>query len=504
MRTRGSTLAILLLGGCSSSAAPPPDASTLSHDAGRDARRADAKTTADATRGARDASDEGGAGDATDAFPFDAGDAYVPLASWNTQASIFVNGFEAAAEDQIDCRTQICQHNEDTDMIAWNGAIYLVHRTARSQVLGPNSGLLIYQSVDDGATFHEVARIDAPTTPIDANDDASMGRDIRDPAFFVVTDAQGTETLHLKAITRLPTNIAETQTRDTGVDSISVGFASSDGTSWGPLARLGPNMWSFWRVKKIGGVFYSAAYHDGDSSVSLFSSPDGATWTEGAQVFGVTADTPLETEIVEMPNGNMLALVRTDGSDADLPGNDGNQRTRVCWATPPYTAFSCPETILGERFDGPVAFFWQARLFVIARRHVDTDGVRMRKRTSLFELSAAQVGTGDAGADGGVLVTVASSIDAGMAMSADWGMGPGVDAGTDGGTFDGQPVLAVKWWGDLPSAGDTSYAGVAFTDSTHARVVWYAGDIVADLDWYVSMIGPTNIWLGTIDFSLVH
>ena len=78
------------------------------------------------------------------------------------------------------------------------------------------------------------------------------------------------------------------------------------------------------------------------------------------------------------------------------------------------------------------------------------------------------------------------------------------NGGTDGGTFDGQPVLAVKWWGDLPSAGDTSYAGVAFTDSTHARVVWYAGDIVADLDWYVSMIGPTNIWLGTIDFSLVH
>src|SRR5580704_17725088 len=92
----------------------------------------------------------------------------------------------------------------------------MVHRTSRSQELGPNSSLLIYRSPADGSHFTEVARITAPTSPIDAEDDATMGRDIRDPAFFIVTDAEGTETLHLKAITRLPTNLAETQTRDTG------------------------------------------------------------------------------------------------------------------------------------------------------------------------------------------------------------------------------------------------------------------------------------------------
>jgi hypothetical protein len=444
--------------------------------------------------------------DAFDAFTFDAGDAAVPLAKWNTQASIFVNGFEAAAAGQVDCRTEICQHNEDTDMIAWGGAIYMVHRTARSQILGPNSSLLIYRSVDDGATFKEVTRIDAPMTPIDANDDATMGRDIRDPAFFITT-TNGVSTLRLKALTRLPTNIAITQTRDSNVESITVGFSSTDGTTWSPLARLAPNLWSFWRVKELGGVFYSAAYHDGDSSVSLFSSPDGVTWTLGAQVFGVTADTPLETEIVEMPNGNMLALVRTDGDDADLEGNDGNQRTHVCWAQPPYTTFTCPETVLGERLDGPVAFFWQGRLFVIARRHVDTNGVLMRKRTSLFELSPVERGTADAGADGGVLVTVDSGLDAQTAMSSDWGSPSGYDGGAspvDGGAFDDEPVLAVKWWGDLPSAGDTAYAGVAFTDANHARVVWYSGDIVADESWVASMLVPTSIWLGTIDFSLVH
>jgi hypothetical protein len=492
----------LLAIGCSSrtpsanttpDAAKPVDASHPHIDSGRDASHQ------------LDASHDVTVEAAGDAFTFDAGDAAVTLAPWMTSAAIFVNGEEAAAAGQIDCRTQICQHNEDTDMIAWQGAIYLVHRTARSQELGPNSSLLIYRSTDDGAHFNQVMRIPAPMTPIDANDDATMGRDIRDPAFFIVTDGQGHQTLHLKAITRLPTNLSETQTRDTNVESITVGFVSQDGTSWSALSRLGPNTWSFWRVKVIGGVHFSAAYHDGDSSVSLFSSPDGVTWTQGAQVFGVTADTPLETELVPMPNLDVLAIVRTDGDDADLPGNDGNQRTHLCWAAPPYASWSCPETILGERLDGPVAFFWQGRLFVVARRHVDTNGVLMRKRTALFELSPTSMGTADAGAEGGVLVTVDSGLplEASVAMSSDWGASP-ADAGPDGGVWDNEPLLAVKWWGDLPSAGDTSYAGVAFTDATHARVVWYAGDIELDQAWYISMFEPTNIWLGTIDLSLVH
>jgi hypothetical protein len=468
-------------------ARPPTDGGTA-----KDARDSGIKDSALVDRSAP----------ASDGFFFDAGDAYVPLAPWNTESAIFVNGFEARAAQQTDCRTQICQHNEDTDMIAWNGAIYMVHRTAMSQSLGPNSSLLVYKSTDDGATFKEVARIVAPLSPIDADDPATMGRDIRDPAFFIVKGAGGIETLHLKAITRLPTSISVDQIRDSNVTSISVGFTSTDGITYGPLARLAPNDWSFWRVKEIGGVYYSAAYHDGDSSVSLYSSTDGVTWIQGAQIFGITADTPLETELVAMPNGNMLALVRTDGSDADLFGNDGNQRTHVCRAPPPYTSFRCPETILGERFDGPVAFFWDGRLFVIARRHVDTNGVLMRKRTSLFELSPATVGAGDAGADGGVLVAVDSGLDAMGAMSSDWS--PSTDAGDSGTGFDGEPILAVKWWGDLPSAGDTAYAGVAFTDATHARVVWYAGDVQQDEAWALSMLGPTNIWLGTIDFSRVH
>ena len=44
-----------------------------------------------------------------------------------------------------DCRSGICKHNENTDLIVWHGDIWLVHRTAESQILGPNSSLHIYR-----------------------------------------------------------------------------------------------------------------------------------------------------------------------------------------------------------------------------------------------------------------------------------------------------------------------------------------------------------------------
>src|SRR5262249_23705403 len=84
-------------------------------------------------------------------------------------------------------------------------------------------------------------------------------------------------------------------------------------------------------------------YEDGDLSVRLFSSTDGETWTMGPEIYGVAADTPLETEIVFMPSGRMLALVRVDGTDDELLGNRGRLRTIACWASAPYDTFRCPQ-----------------------------------------------------------------------------------------------------------------------------------------------------------------
>src|SRR5262245_11328280 len=235
-----------------------------------------------------------------------------------------------------DCRTGVCKHNENTDLIRWHDAIYFVHRTAGSQILGPNSSLRVYRSRDDGKTFQLQAIIPAPTD-----------RDIRDPAFYTVG-----KRLFIKAITRLP----GFGIRDQGVGSISIETNSSDGKHWSKQHAIGPEDWGFWRVVRRDGVYYSAAYEDGDLRVVLYRSTDGRNWTKGPLIYGVSEDTPLETELsFSLETHRMLGLVRMDGNDHDYLGNQGRLRTKVCWAkAPSYDKFSCPQTLHGVRLDGAV------------------------------------------------------------------------------------------------------------------------------------------------------
>jgi len=350
-----------------------------------------------------------------------------------SSAKILVSGPDNV---DADCRTVICRHNENTDLTVYNGAIYVVHRTAISQTLGPNSALHVYRSTDGGQTFTETARIEAPAD-----------RDIRDPAFYQVGGA-----IFMKALERLPVASA----RDSNVDTVTVAMQSTDGVTWSTPQPIAPHGFSFWRVKEHGGVYYSAAYQDGDQKVVLYSSNDGLAWTAGATIYAVSADTPVETELSFMPSGRMLALVRMDGTDAELLGDSGRLRTKICWAAaPPYATFDCTTELDGERLDGPLSFFWKGRLFVVARKHLQAE---QKKRTSLFEIT---------------------------------------------GTLEGGPI-AIKEWGELPSAGDTSYAGVAMTDDTHALLTWYSGDRALDHAWVIAIFEPTDIWQGTVDMSLLR
>jgi hypothetical protein len=351
---------------------------------------------------------------------------------WLLGARIIV----AADSSSVNCRVSVCRHNENTDLTWWHGAIYLVHRTANAQILGPNSSLRVYRSLDGGRTFRLRAIIPAPS-----------GRDIRDPCFFAVGNS-----LFIKAITRVPAS--HFKFRDQDARSITVVTDSRDGRSWSPTRAIGPVGWGFWRVIEQRGVYYSTAYEDGDLRIVLYRSRDGSHWTAGPQIYGVSADTPLEAELVFSPSGaQMLALVRLDGSDFDLLGYQGRLRTKVCWASVPFTRFRCPQTLEGVRLDGAVAFYWGRRLFVIARKHLKGPGIR--KRTALYEIT---------------------------------------------GTLDGGPI-GIREWGALPSAGDTSYAGVASLGGSRFLVSWYSSPLAGDPSWIIGFGGPTDIWEGTIDLS---
>jgi hypothetical protein len=352
--------------------------------------------------------------------------------SFLSNASVLVDG-SAFNDYTRNCRAEMCRHNENTDLAQWGGATWLVHRSAVSQTLGPNSALHVYRSDDGGATFAPTAILDAPSD-----------RDIRDPSLYVVGGS-----LFLKALTRLPMMFSA---RDTNVDTVTVAMESTDGVTWSAMHEIGPHGWSFWRIKEDAGVYYSAAYQDGDRQVLLFRSTDGLHWSAGPVVYGVAADTPLETELTFLHGGKLLALVRMDGADDELLGDQGRLRTKVCWSDPPYAVFDCPQELEGQRLDGPASFLWQDRLFVVARKHLQGTG---RKRTSLFEIL---------------------------------------------GHLQGGP-LTIEEWGELPSAGDTSYAGVAMLGGGRALLSWYAGDLQRDPPWILGMFDWTSIWLGTVDLT---
>jgi hypothetical protein len=305
-----------------------------------------------------------------------------------------------------------------------------VHRTAQSTLLGPNSSLRVYRSDDLGGAWNLIAVIPAPTN-----------RDIRDPHFYV--DAAGC--LAISAVERLPV----ASMRDNGVDSSSVATTSPDaGTSWTARAAIGPDMYSLWRIHADQGVFYGAAYSDGDQSVQLLRSTNGVAWSPAATIYGVGADTPRETELI-LGTGSMIALVPLDGTDAELPGNAGRLRTEVCTATAPYTAFDCSRELDGVRLDGAVAFGYAGRTFVIARKHLLE--AADRKRTALYELTET----------------------------------------------------AIIERGEFPSAGDTSYAGVTAIAGSRFLVSYYSTSPDHDVAWTSAMVEPTSIWEATIDLSLL-
>jgi hypothetical protein len=151
-----------------------------------------------------------------------------------------------------------------------------------------------------------------------------------------------------------------------------------------------------------------------------------------------------------------------------VPGDPSNQdcRTAVCahnentdlirWRSAIWLVHrTAGSHLLGpaSALDGPVAFRWNRRLFVIARKHLRGAGIR--KRTALYEI------TGD---------------------------------------LEGGPTGIVEH-GELPSAGDTSYAGVARIRGSRFGTTWYSSPPAEDPSWLAGFGGRTDIWKAELDLS---
>jgi hypothetical protein len=264
---------------------------------------------------------------------------------------------------------------------------------------------------------------------------AEPEQDLRDPKLAVI---QGR--LHLYALKN-----ADLEPQP----YVTVHATSEDGQRWSKLRELEPRGWLFWQPKSPDGeTWYVTAYWHEHGKSMLLRSRDGVQWDKVSDIHD--GDRNDETALEFMDDGRMLVTARLEGERAWHQGSP-DAATLLAVAGPPYTAWT--KTVSKTtRLDGPVLFRHQGRIYAVGR--FDPEGYDSwyhhssllgRKRTALYEVRE----------------------DALIRLS------------------------------DLPSAGDTAYAGVVLADG-FLYVSYYSSDIERDYPWYLGLVTDSHVLMARI------
>ena len=269
-----------------------------------------------------------------------------------------------------------------------------------------------------------------------------VGEDIRDPKFGIIGNR-----LFLYAL-KNTSFVAEPY--------ITVFSYTEDGKVWTSFDVIpGLDGWLFWRPKSQDGVtFYNAAYWYQHGKSVLLKSTDGINWEIVSYIH--QGDRNDETEIQFLPDGRLLATGRLEYSGfADGAFGDVKGATLIAVSEPPYVNWTELLQSHVTRLDGPYLFTYHNRVYAVGRYQPDLGhsgpltnqgSILSRKRTSLFEVR------------------------------------------TDG----------LAYLTDLPSAGDTSYAGVVIAGDI-AYVSYYTSPIDRDFNWILGMLSPSAVRMAKIN-----
>jgi len=227
---------------------------------------------------------------------------------------------------------------------------------------------------------------------------------------------------------------------------------SRDGRDWTPFEPVGPEGWLFWRPKtRDGRTWFVSAYWKDHGRSILLRSEDGRRWDRVSQIHA--GDGNDETAIEFLPDGRLIATARLEVTPDRLLGHD-DAGTAIAVADPPYTEWREVRT-RSTRLDGPVLFRHDERVYAIARWQPPPHGglrklggTLARKRTGLYRV---------------------------------------------------EPERLV-YLGDLPSAGDTSYAGAVIRDGA-LWTEYYTSRIDRDYPWLLGMFLPTELRMARIPLS---
>jgi hypothetical protein len=268
------------------------------------------------------------------------------------------------------------------------------------------------------------------------------GKDIRDPKFANITGK-----LHLYALQNEGIIAAPTKT---------LYSVSTDGSTWADWKSLNgiEDGWLFWRPKQhANGTWFCPAYWNEHGKSALFRSNDGVNWSKVSTIF--EGDSNDETAIEFLSDGRLIATARLEGFSPYSIIGDAIASTLITVSADPYTTWENITKSPTTRLDGPYLFSYNNKTYAVGRYEPEARGTFSqlgsffnKKRTSIFRLKEDE----------------------------------------------------LIYLSDLPSAGDTAYAGVVQKDG-YAYISYYTSDITRDFIWLMGQLSPCDVRIAKIKLS---
>lgn len=228
----------------------------------------------------------------------------------------------------------------------------------------------------------------------------------------------------------------------------------NDGENWTSFESTTPDGWLMGRpITSNESVWYAPAHRIDLGTAVLLQSTDGVNWSIHSTIFEGKEERADETAIQFLQDGRIIAATRLEAGSSLFGSSQAG--TLLSIAASPFTAWTQITKSRVTRLDGPTLFRVEDQVYAVGR--------------SQPKVSAPFQGLGSAISQKKTALFLVKENAAGLIHLT-----------------------------DLPSCGDTSYAGVAIADGK-VFISYYTNDPRKDYPWLLGMLLPTRIQITEIE-----